>query len=65
MLSKILIHLKTSFLHTAVVYSSEIKNCIDEYAWAICDFQAYLIKSYDDCQEFYNWCNETIDKYNR
>lgn len=46
--------------------NKEIKNYIDEYAWTTCDSQAYyLIKSYDDCQEFYDWCNETIDKYNR
>ena len=48
------------------VTNEEIKRCMGEYAWATCESQAdYLIKSFDDCQAFYDWCNETIDDFNK
>jgi hypothetical protein len=47
------------------VTKEEIRRCMGEYAWVTCESQAdYLIKSFDDCQAFYDWCNETINKYN-
>lgn len=48
------------------VTNEEIKRYMGEYAWETCDVEAdYLIKSYDDCQAFYDWCNETIKEFNR
>ena len=47
------------------VTNEEIKRCMGEYAWATCESQEGLIKSFDDCQAFYDWCNETIERYNR
>ena len=49
-----------------LVTNEEIRWCMGEYAWATCDSKVdYLIKSFDDCQDFYDWCNETIKNYNK
>ena len=47
------------------ITNKEISECMSEYAWATCDSQSGLIKSFDDCKEFYDWCNHTIRHYNR
>lgn len=46
------------------VTKEEIAECASEYAWASCEGQTDLIKSFDNCQAFYDWCNETINNYN-
>lgn len=46
------------------VTKEEIAECASEYAWAFCEGHTDLIKSFDDCQKFYDWCNETINNYN-
>lgn len=48
------------------VTNDEIKRYIDECSWLTGeDAACHLIKSFDDCQMFYDWCNDTIKKYNR
>ena len=48
------------------VTNAEIRRYIGECAWETCDAQAdYLIKSFDDCQAFYDWCNKTIERFNK
>ena len=48
------------------VTNQEISRCMEEYAWATCESQAvYLIKSFDECDAFYDWCNKTIRDFNR
>ena len=47
------------------ITKEEIAECASEFAWASCESQSDLIKSYDDCRAFYDWCNETIKDYNR
>lgn len=46
------------------VTKKEIAEYANEIAW--CTYETYKdnIKSYDNCQVFYDWCNETIDDYN-
>jgi hypothetical protein len=47
------------------VTKQEINEFANEIGWSMCEmFQSY-IKSYDNCQIFYNMCNETIDRYNK
>ena len=47
-------------------YESEdiCEDDILEYANELADCYLGLIKSYDDCKEFYNECNRTIEEYN-
>ena len=54
------------YLDKEYVTDKDIRCVMSEYAWNTCDDKAArLINSFDDCQEFYDWCNETIKKYNR
>ena len=54
------------YLDKEYVTDKDIRYVMSEYAWNTCDDKAArLINSFDDCQEFYDWCNETIKKYNR
>ena len=46
------------------VTKQDIARYASEYAWSYCEGQSNLIKSYDNCQAFYDWCNETINNYN-
>lgn len=48
-----------------VVTKADIVECAREYAWATYESQAYLIKSFDNCRAFYDWCNETIEDFNK
>ncbi len=47
------------------VTKQEIAEYANEIAWSSCEANRDLIKSYDDCKQFYDWCNETINNYNR
>lgn len=47
------------------VTKQEIAEYANEIVWSSCEANQDLIKSYDDCQAFYDWCNETINNYNR
>ena len=46
------------------ITTADIGRYADELGWLTCSSNEYLIKSYNDCTDFYNWCNETIDDYN-
>lgn len=47
------------------VTKREIAEFANESAWSMCEASKSLIKSYDDCQAFYDWCNETINDFNK
>ena len=47
------------------VTKQEITEVANEFAWSTCEASKDLIKSYDDCQAFYDWCNETINDFNK
>lgn len=42
----------------------EITQYAKETGWNYCESNTNLIKSFNDCNEFYAWCNETINYYN-
>lgn len=46
------------------VTKQEIIEYANEIGWSYCESYQHLIKSYDDCKAFYDWCNETINDYN-
>ena len=46
------------------VTQQEIAEFANETAWSMCEMFANSIKSYDDCKEFYELCNKTINDYN-
>jgi hypothetical protein len=48
-----------------IVSQKEIVEFANELAWNICETYEGGIKSYNDCEAFYDWCNETIDEYNK
>ena len=41
------------------------KENVKEYVSEIASGYFYEIKSYEDCQEFFNLCNKMIEEYNR
>lgn len=47
------------------VTNKDVAECASEFAWGCVESNSDLIKSYDDCQAFYDWCNQTIKDYNR
>lgn len=47
------------------VSKQDIVEYAYEIAWGTCETYNGLIKSYDDCGAFYDWCNETINDYNK
>ena len=53
------------YLDKDFVTDKDIRFVMGDYAWGTCDSQEYLIKSFDDCQAFFDWCNETIERFNR
>ena len=53
------------YLDKDFVTDKDIRFVMSIYAWENCDSQEGLIKSFDNCQAFYDWCNETIERYNR
>lgn len=47
------------------VSKQEINEYANEIAWSTSETYQSGIKSFDNCQAFYDWCNETIVGYNR
>jgi hypothetical protein len=47
------------------VSNQDIAEFSKEIAWSMFETYKGGIKSFDDCQAFYDWCNETIDDFNR
>ena len=47
------------------VTKRELAEYANEIGWNTCDSYKGLIKSFDDCQAFYDWCNETITNFNK
>lgn len=47
------------------VTKQELARYANEIGWSYCEAYQDLIKSYNDCQPFYDWCNQTINTYNR
>ena len=47
-----------------VVSKQEIAEFANEIAWSTSETFKNGIKSYDDCKEFYELCNKTINDYN-
>ena len=47
------------------VSKQEINEYANEIAWSTSETYQGGIKSFDNCQVFYDWCNETIVGYNR
>lgn len=47
-----------------MVTQKDISEYANEVGWNCCDTYGHLIKSFNDYQQFYNWCNETINQYN-
>ena len=47
------------------VTKQEIAEVANEFAWSMCEASKSLIKSYDDCRAFYDWCNQTINDFNK
>lgn len=43
----------------------EIDEFAIEIAWSMSEMFKNGIKSFDDCQEFYDFCNKTINDYNK
>ena len=48
-----------------VITQKDLSEYANEIAWNTIETYKNDIKSYNDCQEFYDWCNETIKKYNK
>lgn len=48
-----------------IITIKDIADCASEFAWAEYELHSDLINTYDDCKEFYDWCNKTIDDYNK
>jgi hypothetical protein len=46
------------------VTTREIAEYVNELAWSFYEGHSHLIRSYDDCRAFYDWCNATINDYN-
>lgn len=47
------------------VSNQDIAEFSKEIAWSMFETYKCGIKSFDDCQAFYDWCNETIDDFNK
>jgi hypothetical protein len=47
------------------VSKQDIVECAHEFAWGEYEAHNDDIKSYDDCRAFYDWCNETINNFNK
>lgn len=52
------------YFEKEIVNKQDITECADEFAWSSYEANSDLIKSYNDCKAFYDWCNETINDYN-
>lgn len=47
------------------VSNQNITEYASEIAWSTYETYKGGIKSFDDCRAFYDWCNETIDDFNK
>jgi hypothetical protein len=47
------------------VSKQDIVEYAHEIAWGTYESQNDGIKSYNDCRAFYDWCNETINDFNK
>lgn len=47
------------------VSKQEIAEYASEIGWNTYETYNGLIRSFDDCQAFYDWCNETINDFNK
>ena len=55
----------TEYFEKESVTQKEINDYTNIISWeTVCTYEG-LIKSFDDCSQFYNMCNETIKEYNR
>lgn len=48
-----------------IVTRQEIAQYATETGWNYCESKLNLIGSFDDYREFYDWCNKTINDYNK
>ena len=55
----------TEYFDKDVVSKQEIDEFANEIAWCMSETGQGGIKSFDDCQAFYDWCSETINDYNK
>ena len=46
------------------VSKQEVVEYAKEIAWSMIETAQNNIQSFDSCQAFYDWCNETINEYN-
>ena len=53
------------FFEKDAVSKSDIGAYALECAWCAYESCKGFIKSFDDCQAFYDWCNETIENFNK
>lgn len=55
----------TEYFDTDFISNAEIAEYANEIAWSTYETYKGGIKSFDDCQTFYDWCNETIENFNK
>lgn len=53
------------YFEKEVVRKQDIDEFANEIAWCFSETFQNVIKSFDDCQEFYDLCNKTIEDYNK
>lgn len=53
------------FYEKDAVSKEDISWYASEIAWSYCEAYEGFIKSFDHCQAFFDWCNETINNYNK
>ena len=47
------------------VSKQDIAEYANELGWNTYETYNGLIRSFDDCQAFYDWCNKTIEDFNK
>jgi len=47
------------------ITQKDLSEYANEIAWNTIESCKNNIKSYNDCQKFYDWCNETINNFNK
>ena len=52
------------YFEKEIVTKREITEYMNEIGWNTCETHKNLIKSFDDCGAFFDWCNKTIADYN-
>lgn len=53
------------YLDQDTLTKQNIRMYANDIAFNYYESYGGLIKSFDDCQAFYDWCNETIDDFNK